>query len=256
MYNKLFTSILDSSIWLEQPATKVVWVTLIAAMDEDGFAHFSAIQNLANRAVLPLNETEAAVTILESPDTNSADREHEGRRIERVPGGWMVLNARKYHDLTTRAVAKEKVRQRVQKHRLRKKIAPQTQDQRNADVTASSENTSEKSSDVVTPSYQNVTVSETESDLRSGTHSTCKSSRVSSTCTQAYTKEEQEVIADFNRILVPLGWLPVNRFMTTVQDAIACRSAAEWRTLFEKVAPDRSEWPTRRTFVRLNWDNY
>jgi hypothetical protein len=120
MYNKLFSSILDSSIWLEEPTTKVVWVTLIAAMDQDGFAHFSTVQNLANRAVLSLKDTEAAVKILEGPDLNSADKEFEGRRIERVPGGWIVLNARKYHDLTTRAIAREKVRKRVQKYRLRK----------------------------------------------------------------------------------------------------------------------------------------
>jgi hypothetical protein len=123
MYNKLFSSILDSSIWLEEPTTKVVWVTLIAAMNEDGFAHFSAIQNLANRAVLSVEVTQAAVKILESPDPNSADKEFDGCRIERVPGGWMVLNAKKYHDLTTRAIAKEKVRKRVEKFRIKKRIA-------------------------------------------------------------------------------------------------------------------------------------
>ena len=126
MYNKLFSSILDSSIWLEEPATKVVWVTLIAAMDEDGFAHFSALQNLANRAVLPIEVTEKAVKILESPDPNSADKEFDGRRIERVPGGWQLLNARKYHDITTRQIAREKVRKRVAKFRERKRNQAKT----------------------------------------------------------------------------------------------------------------------------------
>lgn len=122
MYNKLFTSILDSSIWLEEPTTKVVWVTLIAAMNEDGFAHFSAPQNLANRAVLSLEDTLAAIKILESPDPNSADQDHEGRRIERVPGGWIVLNAKKYRDIATRAIAREKVRERVARHRWKGKL--------------------------------------------------------------------------------------------------------------------------------------
>jgi hypothetical protein len=143
MYNKLFTSILDSSIWLEEPTTKVVWVTLIAAMDEDGFAHFSAMQNLANRAVLSLSDTEAAVKILESPDPNSADKEFDGRRIERVPGGWMVLNAKKYRDLATRAIAKENVRRRVQKFRLKKSVlseSSKTRDTGNADVTGTPRN--------------------------------------------------------------------------------------------------------------------
>jgi hypothetical protein len=34
MYNKLFTKILDSSIWLENHATVRVWITLLASMDE------------------------------------------------------------------------------------------------------------------------------------------------------------------------------------------------------------------------------
>jgi hypothetical protein len=126
MYNKLFTSILDSSIWVEEPTTKVVWITLIAAMDEEGFAHFSTLQNLANRAVLSVEETAASVKILESPDPNSADKDFDGRRIERVPGGWMVLNARKYRDTVTRSIAKEKQRQRVQRYRIKKQLGAKT----------------------------------------------------------------------------------------------------------------------------------
>ena len=126
MYTKLFTSILDSSIWVEEPTTKVVWITLIAAMDEEGFAHFSALRNLANRAVLSVEVTETAVKILESPDPNSADKEFEGRRIERVPGGWMVLNAKKYRDTVTRSIAKEKQRQRVQRYRIKKQLGAKT----------------------------------------------------------------------------------------------------------------------------------
>lgn len=121
MYNKLFTKILDSSIWLEQSPTRIVWMTLIAAMDESGFAQFASVANLAHRARVTLDEGNAAVTVLESPDVNSADPEHEGRRIERVPGGWMVLNAEKYRDLVTRATIQEQTRLRVAKHRAKKK---------------------------------------------------------------------------------------------------------------------------------------
>ena len=126
MYNKLFYSILDSSIWLEESPTRILFVTLLAAMDQDGFAHFAALQNLANRAVLSIEETEKAVTLLEAPDPNSADKEFDGRRIERVPGGWMVLNARKYHDVATRQIAREKVRKRVAKFRQRKRNQAKT----------------------------------------------------------------------------------------------------------------------------------
>lgn len=123
MYNKLFTKILDSSIWLEPMTTRLVWLTLIAAMDEDGFAQFASVGNLAHRANVPAPATRAAVKCLESPDGDSSDPDHEGRRIERVPGGWMVLNAPKYREMVTRLVAKEGNRRRVQRFRDKEREA-------------------------------------------------------------------------------------------------------------------------------------
>jgi hypothetical protein len=119
MYNKLFTKILDSSIWLESSPTRIVWMTLIAAMDEDGYAHFAALENLARRARVSIREAERAVACLEGPDKNSADPEHDGRRIERISGGWLVLNAEKHRLLVTRLINREQTRARVQKHRAR-----------------------------------------------------------------------------------------------------------------------------------------
>lgn len=117
MYNKLFTKILDSSIWLEPTATRLIWLTFIAAMDEDGFAEFASVRNLAHRARIELDDTIAAVACLEAPDADSSDKDNDGRRIERVPGGWMVLNAPKYREIVTRLVAKEGNRRRVKKFR-------------------------------------------------------------------------------------------------------------------------------------------
>lgn len=117
MYNKLFTKILDSSIWLEPDATRIVWLTCLAAMDETGFAQFAGTPNLAHRANVSLEAALEAVACLESADLNSSDPDNEGRRIERVPGGWMVLNAGKYRALVTRLAAKEQTRVRVARHR-------------------------------------------------------------------------------------------------------------------------------------------
>jgi len=119
MYNKLFGKILDSSIWLEDPYTRIVWITLLAAMDQDGYAHFSAIANLAIRAQVPIDKAEIAVDKLMSPDAESGDPEHDGRRIERVPGGFIILNAPKYRDLATRIIQREQTRERVAKYRAK-----------------------------------------------------------------------------------------------------------------------------------------
>jgi hypothetical protein len=120
MYNKLFTKILDSSIWLEDAETRLIWITMLAAMDEDGFAEFASAGNVAHRARLGKEETLRAIAILESPDPDSSDPDNDGRRIERVNGGWMVLNAPKYRSITKREDAKAKNRIRVQRFRDKK----------------------------------------------------------------------------------------------------------------------------------------
>ena len=131
MYNKIFTKILDSSVWLEPTSTRIVWITMIAAMDENGFCPFAAVGNVAGRARVTEDEARAAIQALESPDAESSDQDNEGRRIERVPGGWMVLNAPKYRAIVTRINAQERTKERVR--RFREKNNPVTQ--RNAHVT-------------------------------------------------------------------------------------------------------------------------
>lgn len=147
MYNKIFTKILDSSIWLETNTTRIVWLTFLASMDETGYAHFAALGNLAGRARVTIEEAEAAVKVLEAPDRESSDPANDGRRIERIPGGWMVLNAEKYRTLVTRAIIQEQTRLRVQRFRDKARG--------NADVTQGNEK--------LTPS---VAVSEARADNR------------------------------------------------------------------------------------------
>ena len=123
MYSKLFASILDSSIWLEDAPTRIVWLTLLAAKDGEGFARFAAVDNLARRAIVSIEEAERAIEILEAPDRKSSNQDHEGRRIERVPGGWVVLNAKIYDGMVKREDERRSTRERVALHRERKRTA-------------------------------------------------------------------------------------------------------------------------------------
>jgi hypothetical protein len=125
MYNKIFTKILDSSIWLAPDPHRLVWITFIAAMDQNGYAQFACIENLAARARVSIDDTGAAVTSFESPDPYAPEQEYEGRRIARVDGGWLVLNAEKYRNIVTRAVANEQARVRMQKHRAKTAVTQQ-----------------------------------------------------------------------------------------------------------------------------------
>lgn len=135
MYNKLFTKILDSSIWMEDVATRIVWITFLAAMDEDGFVRIASPANVAHKARVSLEEAKHALERLEGPDDCSFDPDNEGRRLERVEGGWIVLNAPKYRDLVTRQVIREQTKERVRKFREKKAKAGNVTS--NADVTPS-----------------------------------------------------------------------------------------------------------------------
>ncbi len=119
MYSKLFASILDSSVWLQSDQTRLVWLTLLAAKGKDGFARFATMANLAARARVDLSECAKAVAILEAPDPDSSNQDYEGRRLERVPGGWMVRNATLYDAIATQEDEREQTRVRVARHRAR-----------------------------------------------------------------------------------------------------------------------------------------
>ena len=119
MYNKLFSKIIRSSIWLEPLSTRVVWISFLATMDEDGFVQCSALGNVATLANVTIEEATSAIKTLESPDEQSGNPDNAGRRIERVPGGWMILNAKAHRDLITRETQREQTKLRVQRYRLK-----------------------------------------------------------------------------------------------------------------------------------------
>ena len=94
-YTKLFSSILGSSVWCLSKDTKILWITLLAMADQNGEAEI-ATPGLARMAGLTIEETERGLVDLSSPDKFSRTKEHEGRRIEEIPGGWRLLNHPKY----------------------------------------------------------------------------------------------------------------------------------------------------------------
>lgn len=87
---KLHSSILDSSIWLETAATRIVWITLLAMADARGVVHASP-RGLARRANVTEAECAEAIARFLAPDLDSRDGT-DGRRIEKTAGGWQLLN--------------------------------------------------------------------------------------------------------------------------------------------------------------------
>lgn len=96
---KLYGSTLDSSIWQEEAATRLVWMTLLMMADWDGKVEAS-VGGLARRARVSREDCLRALETFEAPDIDSTDGT-SGERIEKVLGGWLVLNVRKYRDERT-----------------------------------------------------------------------------------------------------------------------------------------------------------
>ena len=96
-FTKLFSSILTSSVWQEDDKTRLLWITMLASADADGRVE-AAIPGMAMLARISIAECEHGLEVLLSPDEYSRTTEHEGRRIEAIDGGWLILNYRKYRD--------------------------------------------------------------------------------------------------------------------------------------------------------------
>jgi hypothetical protein len=119
-YTKLFSSIVTSTIWREDCPTKVVWVTMMALSDKDGIVEGS-IPGLAHIAGVTLDECKRALDKLQSPDEYSRTPENEGRRIEPISGGWLILNRTKYRDSNWEEDRAERHREATRKWRDRKR---------------------------------------------------------------------------------------------------------------------------------------
>lgn len=98
-YIPLFSQIVDSSLWCEDDGVCKVFMTLLAKQDADHVVRGSAfaIGRWANKSEPDVLK---ALEILSSPDkTRVEPQAHDGRRIERVADGWLILNGAKYQEM-------------------------------------------------------------------------------------------------------------------------------------------------------------
>ena len=117
-YTKLFGSILESTVWLETPPVKVVWITLLAMADRDGCVEAS-VPGLAKRAGVDRVYCEQALALFLAPDPDSRTKTYDGRRIEPIEGGWRLLNYEVYRERASAEEAREKAAARKRRQRER-----------------------------------------------------------------------------------------------------------------------------------------
>lgn len=123
-FTKLQRSILTSSIWLQNMPTRLVWITLLALCDRDGIARCSPA-GLAHMARVDQPACEAALETLSKPDPDSRDM-GDGRRIERVPGGFLVISYERVLAEGARESRKEYNREKQREYRAKKRAKGKT----------------------------------------------------------------------------------------------------------------------------------
>lgn len=143
-YTKLFSLILDSTVWETDLPVKVMWITMLAMADQDGIVEAS-VPSLAKRAGVSREECERALTFFLSPDPDSRTKDNEGRRIESIDGGWKLLNHAKYRH----RASLEDIRLKAAERQRRLRALKKAQSRDVTDVTLG-----HASNDIASPSHR------------------------------------------------------------------------------------------------------
>lgn len=125
-FTKLYSGILDSSIWEEDKATRIVWITFLAKSDASGNV-IGVSSRLAKSANVSILEFQSAIEKLTSPDMYSKTPDKEGRRLEKIQGGWHIINYRKYRNAQNIEKRRKQNREAKKRQREREKQTKQKQ---------------------------------------------------------------------------------------------------------------------------------
>ncbi len=119
-FNKLSSSIIQSTLWCQPDPTRILWITMLAMSDSTGRV-FASKPGLAHIARISLEDCLTALETFLSPDEYSRTELYEGRRIEVIEGGWRLLNHAKYRDQVDTESVRESKRRWAEKHRAKVK---------------------------------------------------------------------------------------------------------------------------------------
>lgn len=90
-YVKVFDSLLTSSLWVKPHFVVRIWIAMLARCDSKGVVEGS-VPGFASLCRVTDEEMREALVLLTGPDPDSRTPDHDGRRLEVVPGGWRILN--------------------------------------------------------------------------------------------------------------------------------------------------------------------
>lgn len=163
-YSKLHSSIVNSSLWTQADSVRVLFVTLLAIADREGYIYGSKI-GLSRIANIKADDIDFSFSTLLLPDPDSCDLirspENEGKRLEEISGGFRLLNYEYYRGLRDDDERREQNKQAQKRFR----------DKQSATVS-----NSKPASAKVTQGQKIVSPAEAEADAVSQKHSSRKSS--------------------------------------------------------------------------------
>lgn len=120
-WTPLWSTIVTSTLWSESKDVRILFVTLLALKDADGVVMGTTV-GLARLANLQYEECAKALKVLEGPDKRSDTlQEFDGRRIEKVEGGWRILNHAKYREMIQTIKRREYQRQKQAEYRMKRR---------------------------------------------------------------------------------------------------------------------------------------
>lgn len=97
-WSPLWNTVVESSLWEEPPYVRVLFMTMLAIKDADFIVRSDEFR-LHKKANISQEEVVKALKILTAPDRKRLiPQEFEGRRLEKVEGGWLILNGKKYRE--------------------------------------------------------------------------------------------------------------------------------------------------------------
>jgi len=96
-FTKLVPEIVQSSIWNESAEVRVLWITLLAIKDAEGYVR-GDVRTLARIANITEQHATEGLNKFQEPDSNSHTPDNDGRRIEAAPGGFVILNHHLYRE--------------------------------------------------------------------------------------------------------------------------------------------------------------
>jgi hypothetical protein len=283
-FTKLFNSILDSTIWQEPLETKVVWITMLAMCDRNGEVHAS-IPGLAKRAGVTIPQCNAALSCLESPDEYSRTKDHDGRRIEEIDGGWALLNHAKYRQLLSAEERREYNRRKQAEYRANRKkdvndmsmtVNHNKQSPHSTEAEADTESAARSSrvrageaaraadgfAETKTTAGHMLEIEKRVQSLRPGwriplTYAEQQALRDNARCLDGMADDDWTLIADYLHAKLPdgsPGWQPRSRtkFLESISDVFTY--ATEWRRKQEARRPTATTAPPLKKFVPVDGD--